>query len=305
MKGRGCFRGIPRCVWVVVCLTVLTVGPICAHAQAFDAARYGELVRVSNERYRAAEAETDEEARTALLSESAALKTEALEMLRTALLDGEVDSFRDQAQQDLFNLQQNLIVLLSDLDECAAALSQLEEALGDAEILPDGSTERLAAMRMNIVDCEARVAAAVETTDPETTPTEPPDDGADTAPPIDDGDGEGVSVAAISLIAGGAAIVLGGLVWDLALGGTRDDFDTLKAECETGCDSSTYSRLQELQSDLDTGAIGTLVLYGVGGATVVVGTVLLILSLGDDEAPVAVTPFVGPSHAGAMVGFEF
>ena len=317
MRSLCCSRRTPRLARVLLCLIVFTVCPLCAQAQTFDAARYTELVNTSNELYREAQGETDEAARAELLSGSASLKREALDMLRTALLDGEVDSFREQAEQDLFNLQQNLIVLLSDLDRCAEALGQLEEALGDTEILPEGSTEQLATMRTNIVDCEARVAAAVvETNDPDGTETLPPDetghtdgpetpptDGGDPPPAVDDG--EGVNVVAISLIAGGAAIALGGLVWDLALGGTRDDYDALRAECETSCDQATYERVQELQSDLDTGAVGTLVLYGVGGATVVVGTVLLILSLGDDEPPVAVAPSFGPTHAGVVMGFEF
>ena len=332
-------RALRRRAQAAIFLIVFLGFPVTAASQIFDAARYGQQVRESNALYDQAQGEADESAKQELLIQSATLKHEALQMLRDALLAGELEAFGDQARQDLFNLRQNLIVVLCELDDCAEARTQLEEGLGDAAIMPEGAVGRLGAMQNPIDSCQTRVdaIAAVEvpptpdtgTEEPDepvpdepvepdepvpaepdavamATPDEPPDEPVDDEPVDDEPDGGGVNVVAISLIAGGAAIAIGGLVWDLALGGTRDDFEALQAQCEAGCDSATHARAEELQGDLDTGSIGTVLLYGLGGATAAVGIVLLVLSLGDDdEPPVAVSPLLGPDRVGAVVGFEF
>ena len=275
-------------------------------------------MRESDELYQQAEGEPDEIARHNLLTQSTTRKTEALEMLRTALLDGELEAYADQAKQDLFNLRQNLIVVLCELDRCAEALEQIEEAMSDSEILPESATARIASMRASVVDCEARVeqaaaeeAAVEEWLEPIETDATDPSAAAGSAseetapPPSDETDTADSTAVPIALIAGGAAIAIGGLIWDLALGGTRDDFEALQAACASGCDTETHTRAQDLQGELDTGAIGTLLLYGVGGATAVVGVVLLILSGGDEDPPVAVAPLWGAGQVGAWVGFDF
>ena len=318
-----------RAVTVFCLIATLGTAPV-AWGQIFDPGRYGNLVRESNEVYDEAQGQTDESAQQELLIQSATLKHEALQMLRDALLAGELDAYGETPRQDLFNLRQNLIVVLCELDDCDEAQAQLDEGLSDAAIMPEGVVDRLAEMQGPINDCRERTGVAVVTPPDETPPDETPSDETppdetprdetppdetppdetppDETPPDDPviDDGGGVNVMAISLIGGGAALVIGGLIWDLSLGGTRDDFEDLQAQCNAGCDAVTHAEAAELQSKLDTGAVGTILLYGLGGATAAVGIVLLVLSLGDDdEQPVAVTPLFGPDRVGAVIGFEF
>ena len=149
---------------VAVVAIVLFVLPASSWAQAWDPIRYIEMCQEAEVTYTQAEALPVgyEDTRHELLTETLLLKQQALEMLRRAVLSGEIletDVQYEDAIQDLFNLSENVIYLLIELDQCTAGELQLGRALDDPFILPPGAVQQLEALRPVVNECRLRVAA--------------------------------------------------------------------------------------------------------------------------------------------------
>jgi hypothetical protein len=244
----------------------------------------------------------------ALLMNSVDLKLQVIDMLRGALHAGELDDYGDRPREDLFNLQQNLIVLLTDLDHCEEADTYLDMAESDRDILPESASVGLDAMATLVIECRDRVASVVVATD--TTDTT---DGTDEVVVTDDTDDVDVtdgdrspggddSTATILLVSGGA-LILGGVAYDLALSDDRDEFSDLQTICESGCSDTLRAAGQELQSTLDDGALYTGLLYGVGLVLVVAGVVNP--SDGAENNVAGVRPTFGNAGYGVSVWTDF
>ena len=91
------------------------------------------------------------------------------------------------------------------------------------------------------------------------------------------------------VLASGGALLLGGVVFDLANSGLDEDLErAYREDDEIGL---------ELESDRDTAEIVDIVLYGTGTAAVITGVVLLLVL---DDEPV-ITPAVEQSRSGGVV----
>lgn len=143
---------------------VLFALPTSSWAQAWDPIRYLEICQEADATYTRAEALPVgyEDSRRELLTETLLLKQQALEMLRRAVLSGEVTEIDPQYQdaiQDIFNLSENVLYLLIELDQCTAAELQLGYALDDPFILPPGAVQHLESLRPLLEECRQRIAA--------------------------------------------------------------------------------------------------------------------------------------------------
>jgi hypothetical protein len=150
-------------VWVACWLWQ---GGQAAWAQVtWDAEEYVELTQEGQRLYDEAMAmPLDAVARRQdLLFRSADLKQQGLEMLRTALLTGEVEDQREMAVQDFYTLNENLLVVLLDLDQCAASELLLNQAVARPEWLPEGGLSHLESLRDDVSECYGRVESGERT----------------------------------------------------------------------------------------------------------------------------------------------
>jgi hypothetical protein len=106
---------------------------------------------------------------------------------------------------------------------------------------------------------------------------------------------------------------------ELSAQSSYDDFNARVASCNTmaaGCPSATHPEILSLRDSGDTKRTYGYVGYGVAGAAVVTGAVLLYLNrrqpyqisaeeLNATPAPVAVAPIVSPEVVGAAVQGHF
>lgn len=151
-------------------LAFLLLGISTAHAQIeWDPDRYVELTQEGQTLYREAlELPISEAAaRRSALFEAASILLEGLEMLRSALLTGEVEAERDEALADFYTLSENLVVIFLDLDQCTAAELLLRQALTHPELLPEGGTEHLESLQPRFEECRTRVSESATAWDPD------------------------------------------------------------------------------------------------------------------------------------------
>jgi hypothetical protein len=156
----------------VGCLTLvlLFLGISTAHAQIeWDPDRYVELTQEGQTLYRQAlELPISEAAaRRSALFDAASILLEGLEMLRSALLRGEVEAERDEALADFYTLSENLVVIFLDLDQCTAAELLLRQALTHPELLPEGGAEHLESLQPRFDECRTRVSESATAWDPD------------------------------------------------------------------------------------------------------------------------------------------
>ena len=312
----------------VVVASLLLALPAQAQVQ-WNPSSYIDLVREGDRLYEEAGGIPDDrrEERRSLLYQSAQVKQRALEMIRRGLLSGSVaGDLRAIAIEDLFNLNENIIVIMMDLDQCAAAELLLEQALGDPTILPVGAVEHLESQRPRIRACESRVAVApdmvnreamaevtqdrdryrAELEDSQASETALQQElqrteeelaqaraGSSPAP------ASGTDPLPYALLAGGGALLVSALVVDLALAGERDDLDRLQSECNAGPCNLEHARATA--DTLDDGKVAIGVLLGAGLVSATVGTILLLTGDDDDGGEsTALAPRVGPDSFGLV-----
>jgi hypothetical protein len=148
---------------IVVSLLLLTIPGTAGAQGGWDATQWLELVEQGDNLYQQA-VETDEdddESYRGYLRESLRYKQQALEMLRRALLLHQIEAVEQlsaDANRDLFNLAENVIVILLELDQCDAGELMLDRALGDPDLLPEGGVVHLESLRSEFQDCRVQVA---------------------------------------------------------------------------------------------------------------------------------------------------
>lgn len=153
---------------------------------------------------------------------------------------------------------------------------------------------------------EPEVTEPVEATSEAAQEPEEPDRGIglhEVAPAPSDGPG----AAPFVLLGTGAALAIGGLLYDFAItADTRDEFEAIQAECENGCTEDRHSRGEDLRDDLGTAKIVDGLLYG--GAFVAVTVAVILLFTGGDggsDVPVAIAPSIGPQGFGGVLTVGF
>lgn len=149
---------------VILAISLILVLPLPGFAQeTWDMDAWIELVTEGNRLFLEAQDVPldDDETYRGLIRESLQFKQAAIEMLRRALLLNQIEAvaeLSEYANQDLYNLTENVIVLLVDLDQCDAAQLSLQQALSDTSILPEGGSDYLDGLRPQIDECRERVA---------------------------------------------------------------------------------------------------------------------------------------------------
>lgn len=156
------WRALDGCLLVVaLALPVVALAPAPADAQTrWSSRQYGDWIDEGTSLYDEAMALPPEalERRHELLRESARVKLLARAMLRAAIVSGAVDSFRDSAIGEYFNLCENLIVHLATLDQCEASALLIEQVEADEAILPPDGVAYLGRLEPTLAECRARVA---------------------------------------------------------------------------------------------------------------------------------------------------
>ena len=147
----------------VGCLLIVTMSLCAASASAqggWDADQYVEWVRQSDDLYESCRDAVEIATRNDLCNRSIETKEQALEMVRSAFLAGELDDYGERPRQNVFDLHENIVVINLELDQCAEAEIRLDYAMGDGLIMPEGAIDDLRQLRSVIEECETRVAAA-------------------------------------------------------------------------------------------------------------------------------------------------
>lgn len=153
----------PRTRIALAIAAICLLGAVSAAAQtgSWDPDTYLDLVRRGEEAYDEALATPagQPERRRELLFESARIKQTALSLLRTALITDTVTEFREEAVADYFNLNQNLVVILVQLDQCAAAELLLYEAANAPGLAEQAVEIDLESLQVRVDDCNERVGS--------------------------------------------------------------------------------------------------------------------------------------------------
>lgn len=138
-------------------LVCALAAPVWAQTQ-WDEPQYVEWVSEGQRLYDEATALPPEarQRRRVLLMESARAKLLAREMLRAALVTGDVSDLWADATGEYFNLSENLIVNLTDLEQCDAAELLTTQVEADVSIIPTDALEHLAQLRLLIDECRDR-----------------------------------------------------------------------------------------------------------------------------------------------------
>lgn len=215
-----------------------------------------------------------------------------------AVLDGvpDVDAETREAAIDLLLTTQQIVgTYMVDVGDCEDAVEVLDAVLESPLLGNRRSLENAASRwRGEAEACRgghAEPEPIAETPDPEMT--------AET--PIER---SGRSPAGYVLVGLGAAAVGGAAIWELALNGDRQDFVDARNSCEGGgpCDPVETQRLADR---IDGAKIPTAVLYGVGGASLVTGIIVLATGGGGGEDTLSLSPTVAPDYAGVRFGARF
>lgn len=214
----------------------------------------------------------------------------------TSLHDDEREAATDQRLTAL----QIRGALYYEVGECEEATIALQRVLDDADtetrpLLRTRTEDRLADAERCI---EEQRAAATPAPDPVPEPSVAPE-----SVPRD-----GLSrrqIVGISVGGAGAAMLLTAIAWDASLGSERDEFDTLRARCPgTECTSDDVNRIEELGDTLDSADVPHAILYGVGGAMAITGTVLAVLPQKSRDT-VTLAPIMGSGTLGAQCTLRF
>jgi hypothetical protein len=306
------FRLLPA---LALLLVVTMSGTARAQEQAWSIDEYDALLsdlELADEN-RALTAPGSDEWRAAT-EEGISVRQQLISLISRSFRDGSLpDEFQAPAATERLIFIQNIVVLLSSMDECSAASSAMR-LLDEAE--ESSSTELTAARdiaQQNIEECDQRMTLAAQPADPEVPPTTattpiveaPPEPeparaerGPAPSPSPASTSGGGGRTAGIALIATGGAMIVGGLVLDAAnAGGPRSEFTELSDQCPANCDTA---RLNELSDQISAAKlpIGILLFGGIGVG--VTGAIVTAISPGRGDR-VAVSPEWSPGYGGARV----
>jgi hypothetical protein len=157
-----------RSITPVVLMLAAVFAPVAARAQeAWDPARYQQLVEEGNALYEQAEAR-DSSAEYRVSSIRRWPSNSRPRDAGDAVIRNEIADWRtcEAVIQDLFNLNENVLVLLMELDQCAAAELLLDRSMRDEELLPAGGLEHLTAVRdTDLAECQVRASQTQATWD--------------------------------------------------------------------------------------------------------------------------------------------
>ena len=310
------------CTLIGVSFAVVALVAIAANAQSgWDPRQYLEDVRRAGEAADAAEALPDSagERRLELLQVSLDHRAASLQMLRAALLSGELDgqgeAFLERAQGDLYLGYQNLVWLHLQLEQCALGRATFDEAYENFRLLPAAGTPELDAMNADIGACDATLArsegervglevegvvlesaALMEVTIPSPVAR------------TDDTEPSGFRAALPWILTGsGAACLIAGLAIDLANADDLDEFEAIRTACDNG-GSCHAERGVTLQSSLQSAKVAEGVLLGVGAAAAITGVVFFFVDPGEDPdgaESLIIEPQVGRQSAGFAISGRF
>ena len=269
----------------------------------FDETEYRALTERSDALYEEAQALPQDalEERNSLLLWSAVLAAEALQMVREGVLLGPPEAFGEDAREDLFRLYHNVIVTFASVGDCRVAEDYLVAAFSYLEFLPDEASEILEEDRGDIVECyDRRWAAAVA--DASNAPAH--GEGSFNVSEIShvrSGSGaDEVDVVPFVLMGSGAALIAGGVVYELALAADLDEYQ----HCST-LPTCNEARRQELQRDLDGAkpVIGLLLSAGIFAG--ISGIVALLTGDSSNDQGMTVAPLTAPAGYGALISLEY
>lgn len=310
------FHSVIRLLPALALLSVNTIGATAAaQEQAWSIDEYSTLLadlELADEE-RALTAPGTDNWRTAT-QRGISVRQQLVSLISRSFRDGSLpEEFHEPAATERLLFIQNIVVLLSSMDECIAATSALR-LLDDAA---ESSGEALNAARdiaqQNIEECEKRTTLAAQPATPaqpqptETIPAVEPEpvpqparNERTPAPTLSSTStsGSGGRNAGIGLIATGGAMIVGGLVLDAAnASGPRSEFTELSGQCPTNCDTV---RLNELSDQINAAKvpIGILLFGGIGVG--VTGAVVTAISPGRGDR-VAISPEWSPGYGGARV----
>ena len=281
----GIFKGaVTRTLYTSLCVLFLIVGAgIDARADDFGVDRYNELydaVDAADAR-RARATPGDAAHRSATLAAIQA-RQEVLDFFSRWLSSGTMTpELRGEAEAERIVLLQNIIALHAGIGNCGEARG----ALSAVEIFLDRSNEdhlrTLQSARRQVESCDEE-RRSVTTATPPTSPAEPSPGGPSapttTTPPSvveplpPPADERRSPVLAYSLMGAGGAMLIGGLVWDLTLAGTRSDYDGCRSD-PGGCTLSP-SELEDARKTLAGAKVPIAILTLGGGAAAITGAVL-------------------------------
>ncbi|MBN1945049.1 MAG: hypothetical protein JW797_05195 [Bradymonadales bacterium] len=156
-----------RSVLILLLAFTLTAVPLLGAkgwAQTeWDAQQYATWVMEGRELYEQAQQLPRDAAqrRQELLLQSAQLKLAARELLQNALVTGSLSpEVADQAIGELYNLGENLIVTMLELDQCEAAMMLLGQMEREVALAPPDGLEHLQLVHPLVDQCRQRVVEA-------------------------------------------------------------------------------------------------------------------------------------------------
>lgn len=208
----------------------------------------------------------------------------------------DVDAETREAAIDLLLTTQQIVgTYLVDVGDCADAVEVLDSVLESPLLGNRRSLERATSRWRG----EAEACAADDTPPERVTETPAPEITAEVP-----AERPGRSPAGYILVGVGVAAVSGAAIWEIALNGDRQDFVTARDSCETDgpCDPIETQRLGDR---IDGAKVPTAALYGIGGASLVTGIIVLATSGDRDADAVTVSPSVGLDYAGVRIGARF
>ncbi len=209
---------------------------------------------------------------------------------------------RESAIDLLLTTQQIVGTYMVDVGDCADAEAILSSVL-DNPLL--GNRRRLEqatrTWQRDAETCTAEQELLLADPNEERVEVQEPVEFAET--PDESGSGQ---TAGYVLTGIGAAAVLAGVGWELALMDDRQDFIDERELCEGGAPQCDPAALQANANTVNGAKLPTGLLYGVGGAALVTGVILLATSGSDSDEPSAsITPMLGRTTLGLNVAAEF
>lgn len=285
-------------------VSVLLFSTTAFAQQVWDVDQYLQLVEESDQLFMQADAMSPgDPGRTQLLMDSVLAKQDAVDILTAGLLSGELDALWEDAVGDLLLLNENVVVILAELEQCIAAEMHLNESLSDHILLTDEGAAHLESLRSEIDDCNARALAAQQP-EPTPVPVPPPPSSPKVVPWI--------------LIGTGAALGLVAIVWNLA-GDSLSDLEASFEEFMYRCENDPHGPpncameppaldLQETIDSVESAHTVQIVLGAVGGVAVITGVILLLTDSSDEpeqETAWSILPSFGPDSVGSVFQLSF